>query len=36
MSEALAIATWALTGTGVLYALTGLVDLFRPLPKNRP
>jgi hypothetical protein len=36
MDEALTIGTWCLTGIGSLYALLGLVDLFRPLSRNRP
>ena len=36
MNEALMIGTWCLTGIGSLYALLGLVDLFRPLSKYQP
>lgn len=36
MNEFLTIGTWILTGIGSLYAITGVVDLLRPLSKNRP
>ena len=36
MNEILGVATWTLTGIGVLYGVIGLVDLFRPFSQNRP
>jgi hypothetical protein len=36
MNEFLGIGTWVLTAIGTLYVSIGLVDLLRPLPKQRP
>ena len=36
MNEILGVATWMLTGIGVLYAVIGAVDLFRPFSQDRP
>jgi hypothetical protein len=36
MNEILVMGSWVLTGIGVLYAIVGAVDLFRPLSNNRP
>jgi hypothetical protein len=36
MNDALQIGTWVLTAIGLLYGFLGLVDLVRPMSKNRP